>query len=162
MRLLVHVFTAAVLAILVAPAAAASLDSRDADYLKTAMQIQLGRYAVASYEAKHGSGVVKKFAAALAVRAAHDSRTLDGLAKQYGVTPEKGLLIQDKYHYSQIQGLQGSALDKRFIRELRISDNINQDTEKQEIRNGRSDKLKAYAKNRYAAVQHELDALEHF
>lgn len=147
---------------LLAPAAAASLENRDADYLKTAMQIQLGRYALASYEAKHGSGAVKKFAAGLALHAAHDSRMLDGLAKQYGVTPEKGLLIQDKYHYSQIQGLQGSVLDKRFVRELRISDRINQDTEKQEIREGRSDKLKAYAKNRYATLRNELNTLKHF
>ncbi|HET9097489.1 MAG TPA: hypothetical protein VFN37_12560 [Candidatus Baltobacteraceae bacterium] len=121
---------------MLAPAGAASLDSRDAAYLKTAMQIQPGRYALATYEAKHGTGAVKKFAGTLASRAAHD--------------------------YSQIQGLHGSALDQRFVRELRISDDINQDTEKQEMRNGQSGTLKAFAKRRYAVVGSELKTLKRF
>ena len=89
---LIHVVTAAALALLAVPAAAASLSSSDADYLKTAIQIQNGRYAMASYEAQHGSGAAKKFAASVASQAAHDSRMLEKLATHYGITPDKGLL----------------------------------------------------------------------
>src|SRR5579884_1249789 len=104
------VFAVAALAMLVAPAAAASLNNRDAAYLKTSMQIQDGRYALASYEAAHGSGAAKKFAGTVAAQSTKDSRMLARLAKHYGVTPAKGLLIQDRYHYSKVQGLSGAAL----------------------------------------------------
>lgn len=158
----IHVLTAAALALLAVPATAASLSDRDADYLKTAIQIQMGRYAMASYEKQHGSGSVKKFAASVQSQAAHDSRVLENLAKHYGVTPEKGLLIQDKYHYSKLMGTSGSELDKRFARELRISDDINKYTYKQEMKEGQNATLKTHAQRRYTAVQHELSALKKF
>jgi len=157
---LLHVLVAAALMLLAVPAAAASLSDHDTNYLKTAIQIQNGRYAIASYEAQHGSGAAKKFAASVASQAAHDSRMLEKLATHYGVTPEKGLLIQDKYHYSKLVGMSGSSLNKRFARELRISDQINQYTYKQEMKEGANGTLKTHAKHRYAAVQHELTALQ--
>ncbi|HKU67832.1 MAG TPA: DUF4142 domain-containing protein [Candidatus Baltobacteraceae bacterium] len=156
-----HVLTAAALVLLAVPAAAASLGSNDAEYLTTAIQIQAGRYAMASYEQQHGTGAVKRFAASVVSQSASDSRMLEKLAKQYGVTPDKPLLIQDKYHYSQMAGLSGSALDQSFVRELRISDQINQDTYSNEMRHGQNGSLKAHAKGRYAAVQRELTALKH-
>lgn len=157
---IMHVLTAAVFAALVVPAAAASLSTRDATYLKSAIQIQDGRYAMAAYEAQHGSGQAKKLASGIAAQASNDSRMLRAVAKRYGITPNKGLLIQDQYHYGQIAGLNGSALDKAFTRELRISDEINQDTEKQELAHGQDSMLKAYAKRRYAAVQKEMATLK--
>lgn len=116
---------------------------------------------MADYEAQHGSGATKKFAQSIVSQSAHDSRMLESLAKHYGVTPAKGLLIQDKFHYSQLQGLSGSALDKKFVRELGISDDINRYTDKQEMKSGQNAKLKSYASHRYAAIQHELAALKH-
>ncbi len=159
---LIHVLTAAALVLLAAPAWAGSLAQSDSDYLTTAMQIANGRYALASYEQQHGSGAVKKLAASVEAQASRDSLVLDGLAKRYGITPEKGLLIQDKYHYSKLVGTTGAELDQRFAQELRISDNINLDTHKQEMQSGGSGTLKTYAKQHYAALQQELSALKHF
>lgn len=133
---IMHVLTAAVFAALVVPAAAASLSTRDATYLKSAIQIQDGRYAMAAYEAQHGSGQAKKLASGIAAQASNDSRMLRAVAKRYGITPNKG------------------------PRELRISDEINQDTEKQELAHGQDSMLKAYAKRRYAAVQKEMATLK--
>lgn len=156
-----HVVTVAALAMMaVVPAAAAPLSQGDAAYLKSAIQIQAGRFAMATYEAQHGSGPAKTLAATIATQSSNDSRMLGELAKRYGVTPDKGLSIQDRYHYSQLVGMSGSALDKVFARELGISDKINQDTYKQEIRSGRSVALKSNAKQRYAAVQNEINALK--
>jgi Domain of unknown function (DUF4142) len=159
---IVHALAATMLVSLALPAAAASLSNTDAEYLTTAIQIQAGRYAMASYEQQHGTGAVKSFAASVVVQSASDSRTLEKLAKQYGITPNKGLLIQDKYHYSQIASLSGSALDKSFARELRISDQINQDTYRTEMRQGQNSTLKAHAKQRYAALQQEITTLKRF
>lgn len=159
---LIHVLTAAALALLAVPATAASLSKSDADYLKTAIQIQNGRYAMASYEAQHGTGAVKKFAASVQVQAGQDSRRLQKIAKQYGVTPDKGLLIQDKYHYSQLAGTNGSQADKSFAREFRISDDINKYTYSQEMKDGQNAALKSNAKQHYAAVEHELKTLKGF
>lgn len=160
MRVL-HAITAAALILTAIPAMAASLSSSDSDYLTTAMRAQMGRYALATYEQQHGSGSVKSLGASIASQAAHDSRMLDGLAKRYGVTPPKKLLIQDTFHYGQLQGLQGSQLDNTFVRELRIDDRIAQDRLQQEVQHGQNAALKAYARQHLAAVQHELKALGH-
>jgi hypothetical protein len=158
---LIHMLTAAALIVAVVPAAAASLNSTDTDFLTTAIQIQAGRYAMASYEKQHGTGAVKSFAATVVVQAAHDLNMLQTLAKQSGVTAPKGLLVQDNYHYSQLVGLSGSALNKSFVRELRISDQVNVDTYGSEIKQGQHQTLKTYAKQRYAAIQHEINTLKH-
>jgi hypothetical protein len=158
---LIHVLTAAAIAAMSLPAFAASLSSQDSSFLKTAVQIQAGRFALASYEQQHGSGRAKAFAASIASQSAQDSRMLTTLAKRFGVTPPKGLLVQDQYHYGQLQGLSGSALDKTFAREFRISNQINADTYKEEVKSGSNATLKTYAKQRAAAVQHELTTLQH-
>jgi hypothetical protein len=53
-------------------------------------------------------------------------------------------------------------LDKRFAREFRISDQINADTYRDAMRHGQNGTLKAYAKQRYTAVQHEIEVLKKF
>lgn len=158
---LVHVLTAAALALLAVPASAASLSDQDAGYLKTDIQIQMGRYAMATYEAQHGSGAAKKYGATIAAQAGSDTRMLEGLAKRYGVTPDSGLTIEDKYHYSQLVGASGNDLNQRFARELGISDNINTYTYKQQMQSSKDGKIKSYAKRRYADLQHEISALKH-
>lgn len=155
-----HVLAAAIFFVMALPAAAASLSQSDAAYLKSAIQIQAGRFAIATYEAQHGSGAAKKLGASIATQASSDSRTLQSLAKRYGITPDNGLSVQDQYHYSQLVGLKGGDLDKAFARELRISDDVNQDTYKQEMQSGQSGTLKADAKHRYSAVQSEMNTLK--
>lgn len=156
-----HVLTAAAFAMIAAPVLAASLSTQDSGFLSAAVQIQAGRFALASYEQQHGSGRVKAFAATMLAQSSQDSRMLDGLAKHYSVTPPKGLLVQDQYHYSQLYGMSGSALDATFVRELRISDQINADTYKQEAQSGSNATLKTYAKRYSAALQHEISTLSH-
>jgi predicted outer membrane protein len=158
---LIHVLTAGAIAMLSLPAFAASLSADDSTFLQSAIQIQAGRYALASYEQQHGSGRTKSFATSVAAQSAKDSRTLASWAKRYGVTPPKGLQVQDQYHYGQLQGLSGSALDKTFVREFRISDQINLDTYKAQAKNGSDGQLKTYAKQRASAVQQEINALKH-
>jgi hypothetical protein len=157
----IHVLTAAAIAAISLPAFAASLSTQDSSFLNTAVQIAAGRFALASYEQQHGTGKAKSFAASVASQAADDSRMLTTLAKRYGITPPKDLLVQDQYHYGQLQGLSGSALDASFVREFRISDQINADTYTQQVKSGSNATLKAYAKQRAAAVQHELTTLQH-
>lgn len=151
---------AVALAAFALPAAAATLNGSDSTYLKSALQIQAGRYAMAQYEVQHGSGAAKKAAQSIATQSSSDSRMLDGLAKRYNVTPASGLSMQDRYHYGQLVGLQGAQLDKAFARELRISDQINQDTEKDEMQHGTDPALKAFAKHRYSATQSEIKTLQ--
>lgn len=159
---LIHVLTAAAMTLIAVPAAAASLNSTDAEFLSTAIQIQAGRYAMATYEQQHGTGSVKSFASGVASQSTRDLNMLQKLAKESGVTAPNGPLVQDNYHYSQLVGLSGSALDKSFAREFRISDQVNADTYHSEIGDGQNAALKAYAKQRYLAVQHEISALNHF
>jgi predicted outer membrane protein len=157
-----QVLLAAVLTASAIPAAAASLSSSDAEYLTTAIQIQAGRYAMATYEQQHGTGAVKSFAASVVAQSSSDSRMLNALAKKYGVTPPKGPLVQDNYHYTQLVGLSGSALNKSFAREFRISDQVNLETYRDEMNHGQDAKLKAHAKQRFQAVQQEIKTLQRF
>ena len=123
--------------------------------------MQLGRYALATYEKQHGSGTAKAYAASIARKSARDARMLQQWAKRYGVAAPRGIMMQDKVHYEQLVGLHGAALDKRFARELRMTDQIDQYTHRDEMRSGRNAKLKSYSKTRYTEIQHELGKLSH-
>lgn len=155
------VFTSALL-LAALPAAAASLSPQDSNYLTNAMRVQLGRYALASVTAKHGTGSVKSLAQSIAKQAAQDTRTLDALANRYGVSIPKKPTFFDTYHYSQLSGLRGSALDARFVMALRTDDGMDQSSAKSELQKGTNGTVKAWAKKRYAAMQHELVRLKHY
>lgn len=152
---------AALLLLAAAPALAASLSKGDAAYLSTAMQVQLGRYALATLAQQHGSGAVKTLAHSIAAQASADTRTLDALAKQYGVPVAKAPTLRDNYHYSQLNGLSGADLNRRFVMDLQIDDQLRLSAERQQMQSGSNGALKAFAKRRYAALQHELNALSH-
>jgi hypothetical protein len=143
------------------PAAAASLSQQDAAYLTAAMQAQLGRYALATYAAKNGSGSVQSYARSVAKEASANTRTLDAMAKNDGVPIPKGPSTLDDYHYSQLQGLHGSELNRRFVDDLRVDDGMEQGQVKTEIASGQDAALKAYAKRRAAAMQRETAQLNH-
>jgi Domain of unknown function (DUF4142) len=151
----------AVVMLSVATAFAAGLNAGDTSYLTSAMQVQLGRYALATVAAQHGTGAVKSFAHSVAVQSSADSRTLDALAKRYGVPPAKGPLLRDSYHYGQLRNLKGDALNGRFVMDLRIDDELRMSAEKHQMESGSNAALRAFAKRRYASLQHELNALSH-
>lgn len=153
--------TAAALLFTTIPAAASSLSGSDAAYLKNAMQVQLGRYALATVERRHGSGTAKKLAESIAKQAARDTRELDSLAKRYGVAPPKGPTVRDTFHYSELSGMSGAVLNRGFAMDMRLDDRIVQSGDKQEMQSGGNAALKAYAKRRYSSLQKELKALTH-
>lgn len=158
---MIRILVATALMLAAVPALAASLDKDDAAYLTTAMQVQLGRYALATLAAQHGSGSVQTLAKSIASQSSSDSRSLGALAKRYGVTPPKGPTLRDSYHYSQLNGLRGADLNRRFVMEMQVDDQLRLSAEKHQMQSGSNAELKAYAKRRYAALQHELAALSH-
>jgi putative membrane protein len=141
-------------------AQAASISNTDATYLNSAMQTQLGRYALATLAEKQAaSPKLKSLAKSIASDASRESQQLTSLAKQYGVQPPKGPGTSASYHYSQLSGLQGSEFDQRFVQALTMDDGEALDTHQTEARSGSDAKLREFAKQRVSALQHEQKAL---
>ena len=143
------------------PAKAASLSSSDSDYLTTAMQVQLGRYALATLVEKGGSGAAKMLAHSIATQSSASLRELDLLAKKEGVTPPKTPDSRSMYHYSELSNMHGTSLDQGFAQDLKIEDEMGQSIDQTEMQSGQSADLKAFAKQRYQATQQELSQLQH-
>lgn len=161
MRSLVALLLAAALAPLSPLAAqAASLSNTDTTYLQTTMQVQLGRYALASLAQKQASSPkVKSLAKSIAMDAGRDTQTLTALAKQYGLQTPKAPDVRSSYHYSQLTGLHGSEFDQQFVQELQIEDGFAVDSHKTEAQSGDNDKLRTFAKQRAQSLTHEQQTL---
>ncbi len=155
-------FAACLMLTTLAPSAAsAALSPADARYLSSAMQTQLGRYALASLAEKTASSpAVKSLAASIASEASSETKTLDALARKDGVPIPRHPGLRDAYHYSQLSGLHGKTFDRRFVQELKIDDSIVSSGDRQEMRSGRDRQVTAFAKHRYGALQKELKALD--
>lgn len=142
-------------------AQAAAISNTDATYLNSAMQTQLGRYALASLAEKQAaSPKLKSLAKSIATDASHDTQELTALAKQYGVQPPKGPNTSASYHYAQLSGLKGSDFDQRFVQAMTMDDGEALDTHQTEAQSGSDAKLRAFAKQRVAALQHEQKTLD--
>jgi putative membrane protein len=154
------VFAAALSPLSLLPAQAAALSSTDATYLKTSMESQLGRYALASLAQKQASSAqVKALAKSIASDASQQTQTLDALAKQYGVPPAKSPDVRSSYHYSQLSGLHGPQFDQQFVQELLIDDSMATDRHSTEAQSGQNDRLKSIAKERAQSLKHEQEKL---
>jgi putative membrane protein len=162
MRSLVALLLAAALSPLSPLAAqAAALSNTDSTYLQNAMQVQLGRYALATLAEKQAaSPKVKSLAKSIATDAGHDTQTLTALAKQYGLQPPKGPDVRSSYHYSQLTGLHGSEFDQQFVQELQIEDGFAVDSHKTEAQSGNNDKLRSFAKQRAQTLTQEQKTLD--
>lgn len=125
------------------------------------MQVQLGRYALATLVEKGGSGAAKTLAHSIATQSSTSLRQLDSLAKKYGVTPPKTPDSRLMYHYSELSSMQGSSLNQGFAQDLKIDDEMMNDTDQTEMQQGQSADLKAFAKQRHEAIQQELSQLQH-
>ena len=143
------------------PAKAASLSSSDSDYLTSAMQVQLGRYALATLVEKSGSGAAKTLAHSIATQSSTSLRQLDSLAKKFGVTPPKTPDSRSMYHYSELSSMQGTSLNQGFAQDLKIDDEMVSDTDQTEMQQGQSADLKTFAKQRHEELQQELSQLQH-
>jgi predicted outer membrane protein len=146
---------------LLAAAAAATLDSTDRSYVRSAIQTELGRYALASAAAKNGSGAVKAFGKALLPQSEAQSRTLDAIAKKYGIKPPTSPSLSDSYAYGVLTGMNGRSFNQAFVTDMRTADLMQLSSERYEMRHGSNGTLKGLAKKRAAQTQHELDKLSH-
>ena len=151
---------AAVSSLSLLPAQAASLSNNDASYLDSAMKMQLGRYALATLAAKQASSPkLKALAQSIATDASRSTQQLNTLAKQHGVEPAKSPDVRASYHYSQLSDLRGSQFDSRFVQVLSMDDDMAVDSHKSEAQSGSDSKLRTFAKQRVAALQHEQQTL---
>lgn len=142
------------------PAQASGLSKDDASYLTAAMQLQLGRYALASLAVKNaGSSQLKAFAKSMQSDAGAQTRTLDAMAKHYGVPVAKQPDVRASFHYSQLSGLHGRQFDRRFVQDLQIGDSIASERHAAEAKNGQDAKVKAYAQKRAQALKSEENKL---
>jgi putative membrane protein len=152
--------TTALLMLFTLPAAASSLSQSDESYLNSEMQTALGRYALASLAQKQASSPnVKQLAQNIQTQSSTESQHLEKIAKQYGVSPPKSPSVRDSYHYSQLTGLHGKAFDQQFVQELTVDDDIVSGNNQSEAQSGQNPQLKAIAKQQYATLQHEKQAL---
>lgn len=140
--------------------ALATLSSNDSTYLTSAMQAQLGRYAMAQLEVKSGSNAsLKQLAQQIVTNSTSQTRTLDSIAKKNGVPIPTQPNVRDTYHYSQLMGLRGTALDQRFVQELQIEDALIQNNDQLQAQSGQDPALRSFAKKRNVALQSELTQL---
>ncbi len=151
--------SAVIIAALFPLAAQAALSSSDAAYLTSAMQSQLGRYALAVLAQKNGTSHIRPLAKSIAAEASAETRTLDAIAKRNGIAPPRHPGVRFNYHYSNLSTLHGSAFDRRFVQDLRIDDQIVSGNDQHQIRNGSDAQLRAFAKHRHNALQQEIGAL---
>lgn len=157
---LISVLTLAATIAFCVPATAASLSKNDASYLKTAMQVQLGRFALASLAVKQGSSPkVKALAKTIAAQASAETRRLDALAASYGIPPAKKPTTRASYHYSELSSLHGSDFDSTFVQQLSIDDQIAASNDQQQSKSADDATLRAFAKHHYESLQKEIDKL---
>lgn len=160
-RILALAFAAALSPLCLSTAQAASISSTDSTYLQQSMQSQLGRYALASLAEKQASSNdVKALAKSIASDASRETQMLTALAKQYGVAPAKSPDVRASYHYSQLTDLHGKQFDQQFVQGLKIDDSMAVERHTSEAQSGQDPKLRALAKQRAQALQHEQQALD--
>jgi uncharacterized protein (DUF305 family) len=124
------------------------------------MQAQLGRYAMAELEVKSGSNAsLKQLAQDIVATSTAQTRALDAIAKKNGVPIPTHPNVRDSYHYSQLMGLRGGALDQRFVQELQIDDAMIQNNDQSEAQSGQDPALRSFAKKRNLALQNEMSRL---
>lgn len=152
--------TTVLLSACLATPALAALSSNDSTYLTGAMQAQLGRYAMAELEVKGGSNAsLKQLAQDIVTTSTVQTRVLDAIAKKNGVPIPTHPNVRDSYHYSQLMGLHGGALDQRFVQELKIDDAMIQNNDQSQAQSGQDPALRSFAKKRNVALQNEMNKL---
>jgi len=140
--------------------AQAALSNDDTTYLTSAIQSQLGRYALASLAQKNSdSSRVKSLAKTIATQATAGNRQLTSLAKANGVAVPTSPSVRFNYHYSELTGLHGKAFDREFVQDLSTDDQLAQGNDQTEMHNGSDPRLKDFAKKRYSSLQKELQSL---
>jgi putative membrane protein len=148
------------IAVLLPLCANAALNSNDSNYLQTAMQSQLGRYAIASLAQKNASSAaVKDFAKSVAAQSAAATRELDAIAKRNGVPPAQHPGVRDSFHYSQLSGLHGKAFDQSLVTDMKIDDQLMTSRDQTAAQQAQDPALRRFAKQHQATLSKELNRL---
>lgn len=141
-------------------AANAALSGDDTSYLTSAIQSQLGRYALASLADKNGaSAQVKSLAKTITTESTSTNHQLTSIAKANGVSAPTSPSLRDNYHYSSLSGLHGKAFDQEFLQDLRTDDQLAAGNDQSEMQSANDPRLKKFAKARYGTLQKELQTL---
>ena len=142
---------------------AASLSKADSTYLQSAIQTNLGRYAIGSLgQNKATTDSLKTIAKSMATDSNSESKTLTEIAKSAGVeAPTKPTLTQT-YHYSNISDAKGKDFDQAFAQAVLIDDQEALDTNQQEVQSGTDPQLKAIAKKNIDVLQTEIKTVQKF
>jgi putative membrane protein len=167
MRLISKVTIVSTLALAIASAPAlaraASLSAADAAYLRTAIQTQLGRYAIGSIGAhKATTGALRAVGQAMAADANADNRALRQVAKANGVAPPTKPTLVARYHYSQISSESGRTFDRSFVRAVVIDDREALDANMHEVKSGRNPQLQSIAKKNIHALKSEIGRVQKY
>ncbi|HEY8314892.1 MAG TPA: DUF4142 domain-containing protein [Candidatus Baltobacteraceae bacterium] len=142
---------------------AASLSQDDAAYLQTAIQTQLGRYAIGSLAQNRATNdSLKTMAKKMATQSNSDTKILSQIAKQSGVNPPSKPTLTATYHYSNISSLKGADFNKQFAKSVLIDDQEALDASQQEAKSGSDPQLKAYAQKRESDLQNEIKTIQKF
>ena len=141
-------------------AAQAALSSDDASYLTSAIQSQLGRYAMASLANKNGaSPQVKSLAKSITAQSTAANHQLTSIAKTNGVSAPTSPSVRENYHYAALTSLHGKAFDQQFVEAFSTDDQLAVSNDQAEAKAGGDARLKAFAKTRLSVLQKELQIL---
>lgn len=142
---------------------AASLSKADSTYLQSAIQTNLGRYAMGSLgQDKATTDSLKSMAKTMATESNTESKTLDGIAKNAGIEPPTKPTLTQTYHYSNISDAKGKDFDQAFAQAILIDDQEALDTNQQEVQSGTDPQLKALAKKNIDMLQSEIKTVQKF
>jgi putative membrane protein len=148
------------LVVLLPVCAGAALSNGDSTYLTSAMQAQLGRYALATLAVHNASASsIKSLARSIAMDAGAQTQKLDAIAKQNGVPVATQPSVRDSFHYSQLSGLHGAAFDRQFVQALQVDDQFAASNAQSEMSGLQDSRLRSYAKRQYETLQRELKTL---
>ncbi|MGZ3507476.1 MAG: DUF4142 domain-containing protein [Vulcanimicrobiaceae bacterium] len=146
------------------PAAnAASLSKADTTYLQSAIQTDLGRYAMGSLgQNKATTDPLKTIAKDMTTESNTQSKTLTDIAKNAGVEPPTKPTLTQTYHYSNISDAKGKDFDQAFAQAVLIDDQEALDANQQEVQAGTDPQLKAIAKKNIDVLQSEIKTVQKF
>ncbi|MDQ2664017.1 MAG: DUF4142 domain-containing protein [Candidatus Eremiobacteraeota bacterium] len=130
-----------------APAPSTSPVQNDGDFVKSAVQIELGRYAlgVAGLKRAHAREL-RALAKQVSSDGSASNRWLVGFARKHRIRVPSHPNLRATYQYSRLVGLSGAAFDRVFAQSVVVDASLALDTYKQELRNTKDAALRDFVK----------------
>ncbi len=121
--------------------------SPDSDFVQSAIQTELGLYALASVGQKKATDRrLKQLAKKLQTSTVTASRFLESYAKQHSILIPKTAQLRAMAQYSDISSLSGKDFDRQFGKSINIDANIDLDTFTEQVQHGKDPVLHEFAK----------------